>query len=68
LIKFVGLKSIVRVKKYKSYKGERGKIALNILRRNFRVPVPNQKSTPDLIELNISGNKLHLSSILDLSN
>ena len=33
LMKFLGLKSLIRVKKYKSYKGEQGKIAPNILER-----------------------------------
>jgi hypothetical protein len=41
-MKLLGLKSIIRVKKYKSYKGEQGKIAPNIWRRNFKASVPNQ--------------------------
>ena len=36
LMKLLGLKSIIRIKKYKSYKGEQGKIVANILERNFR--------------------------------
>ena len=43
LMKLLGLKSIIRVKKYKSYKGEQGKIAPNILERNFKATAPNQK-------------------------
>ena len=35
LMKALGLKCIVRMKKYKSYKGTVGKIAPNILDRNF---------------------------------
>ena len=35
-MKILGLKSIIRVKKYKSYKGEQGKIAPNVLQRNFK--------------------------------
>ena len=42
LMKLLGLKSIIRVKKYKSYKGEQGKIAPNILERNFKAAAPNQ--------------------------
>lgn len=43
LMKILGLKSIIRVKKYKSYKGEQGKIAPNVLQRNFKSDTPNQK-------------------------
>jgi len=64
----LGLKSIVRVKKYKSYKGENGKIAPNILERNFKTKAPNQKRATDMTEFNVSGNKLYLSPIIDLFN
>ena len=40
LMKLLGLKSIIRLKKYKSYKGEQGKIAPNILERNFKAEPP----------------------------
>ena len=43
LMKSLGLKSLIRVKKYKSYKGEQGKIAPNLLKRNFR-RFPNKKT------------------------
>lgn len=43
LMKVLGLKSLIRVKKYKSYKGEYGKIAPNILQRDFKAAQPNQK-------------------------
>lgn len=68
LMKLLGLKSIIRVKKYKSYKGEQGKIAPNILKRNFKATAPNQKWATDITEFNISGNKLYLSPIIDLFN
>jgi len=68
LMKLLGLKSVIRVKKYKSYKGEQGKIAPNILRRNFKASVPNQKWATDITEFNVSGNKLYLSPIIDLFN
>lgn len=35
LMKELGLKSLVRMKKYRSYKGNVGKIAPNILKRNL---------------------------------
>lgn len=68
LMKFLGLKSIIRVKKYKSYKGEQGKIAPNILKRNFKTTMPNQKWATDVTEFNVSGSKLYLSPIIDLFN
>jgi putative transposase len=68
LMKLLGLKSLIRVKKYKSYKGEQGKIAPNILERNFKATAPNQKWATDITEFNVSGQKLYLSPIIDLFN
>jgi putative transposase len=68
LMKLLGLKSLIRVKKYKSYKGEQGKIAPNLLKRNFKAEAPNQKWATDITEFNVSGNKLYLSPIIDLFN
>ena len=68
LMKILGLKSVIRVKKYRSYKGQLGKIAPNILERNFKAAAPNQKWATDITEFNVSGNKLYLSPIIDLFN
>lgn len=68
LMKTLGLKSVIRVKKYKSYRGENGKIAPNILQRQFRAEAPNQKWATDITEFNVSGTKLYLSPIIDLYN
>lgn len=68
LMKVLGLKSLIRIKKYKSYKGEQGKIAPNILQRNFKTVKPNEKWATDVTEFNVSGNKLYLSPIIDLFN
>jgi transposase InsO family protein len=68
LMKLLGLKSLIRVKKYKSYKGEQGRIAPNILKRKFKAEAPNQKWATDITEFNVSGNKLYLSPIIDLFN
>ena len=67
-MKLLGLKSIIRLKKYKSYKGEQGKIAPNILERNFKATAPNQKWATDITEFNVAGKKLYLSPIIDLFN
>ncbi len=68
LMKLLGLKSLIRVKKYKSYKGEQGKITPNILERKFKAATPNQKWATDVTEFNVAGKKLYLSPIIDLFN
>jgi transposase InsO family protein len=64
LMKSLEFKSIIRIKKYKSYKGEQSKIAPNILECNFT----NQKWATDMTEFNVFGKKLYLSPIIDLFN
>lgn len=68
LMKVLGLKSIIRIKKYRSYRGDLGKTAPNILERNFKTNQPNKKWATDVTEFNVSGNKLYLSPIIDLFN
>jgi transposase InsO family protein len=63
-----GLKSLVRVKKYRSYKGSVGKIAPNILERDFKAIAPNKKWATDVTEFSLHGQKRYLSPILDLYN
>ena len=64
----LGLKSLVRPKRYQSYKGGIGKVAPNLLERNFAASKPNQKWVTDVTEFNIRGEKVYLSPILDLYN
>ena len=52
--------------KYRSYKGEVGKIAPNLLNRDFYAEKPNQKWVTDVTEFSLFGEKLYLSPILDL--
>lgn len=66
LMKVLGLVCRVRMKKYKSYKGEVGKIAPNLLERNFEADKPNEKWVTDVTEFSLFGQKLYLSPILDL--
>ncbi len=56
----------VRVKKYRSYKGEEGRIAPNLLERNFEAARPNEKMVTDVTEFKLFGQKLYLSVLLDL--
>ena len=68
LMRELGLVCRVRIKKYRSYKGEVGKIAPNLLNRNFCAEKPNQKWVTDVTEFNLFGQKLYLSPVLDLHN
>ena len=66
LMKELGLVCHVRMKKYRSYRGEVGKIAPNLLNRDFHAEKPNQKWVTDVTEFSLFGEKLYLSPILDL--
>ena len=66
LMKELGLVCRIRMKKYRSYKGEVGKVAENLLNRNFHAEKPNQKWTTDVTEFRLFGQKLYLSPIMDL--
>lgn len=68
IMKELGLKCQVRMKKYKAYKGKVGKIADNILNREFDADEPNQKWVTDITEFKLFGEKLYLSPVLDLFN
>ena len=64
----MGIFCHVRMKKYNSFKGESGKIAPNLLKRDFKVDKPNQKWVTDVTEFALFGIKLYLSPIIDLYN
>jgi transposase InsO family protein len=66
LMKQLGIICMVRMKKYCSYKGEVGKIAPDLLRRDFIADKPNTKWVTDVTEFSLFGQKLYLSPILDL--
>ena len=68
LTRELGLVCRVRIKKYRSYRGEVGKIAPNLLNRDFCAEKPNQKWVTDVTEFHLFGQKLYLSPILDLHN
>lgn len=68
LMEKLSLKSLVRPKKYKSFKGVVGRIAPNVLERNFTAKGPNQKWATDVTEYKIGGEKLFMSTIMDLFN
>lgn len=53
--------------KYHSYKGETGKIADNIIARDFTTTAPLQKWTTDISQFNFTWGKCYLSPILDMN-
>lgn len=68
LMKQLGLFCRVRMKKYKSYRGEVGQTAPNLLECDFKAENPNEKWVTDVTEFSLFGQKLYLSPILDLYN
>ena len=66
LMKGLGLVCCVGMKKYRSYKEEAGRIAPNLLNRDFHADKPNRKWVTDVTEFSLFGEKLYLSPILDL--
>ncbi len=69
LMKLMGLQSIQRPKRrYNSYQGTIGKIADNLLKRDFKANKPNEKWATDVTEFKVDNHKLYLSPIIDLFN
>ena len=68
LMRQLGIKCQVRAKKYRSYRGNVGKIAANLLERDFQAAVPNKKWVTDVTEFSLFGKKVYLSPIMDLFN
>ena len=62
----LGLVCRVKKKKYRSYKGKVGKIAPNLLNRDFHADKPSSKRVTDVTEFSLFGEELYLSPILDL--
>ena len=68
LMKQMCLQAKRKKQHYRSYKGEVGKIAPNILGRDFASSKPNKKWTTDITQVNIHDQKIYLSPILDMYN
>ena len=68
LMQEMHLKSAVRRVRYRSYKGEVGHIATNVLERDFSTQAPNRKWATDVTEFKIGDRKAYLSPILDMYN
>lgn len=66
LMQIMGLQRIQRPKRrYNSYQGIIGKIADNLLKRDFKADKPNQKWATDVTEFRVNNDKLYLSPIVD---
>lgn len=68
LMKQAHLTCMLREKRYHSYRGKVGKIAPNLLKRDFKAMKPNLKWTTDITEFKLMGQKIYLSPIMDLFN
>lgn len=67
-MKALDLICCIRRKKYNFYRGRYGKVAGNVLNRQFSADKFNQKWVIDVTEFKISGKKLYLFFVLDLYN
>ena len=69
LMNKLGLKGKQRKNdKYHSYKGTVGKVADNLLKREFYAQKPFEKITTDVTQFNVCDEKIYLSPVLDLFN
>lgn len=66
LMKKLSLKGKRPKEKYHSYKGNVGKIADNIINRDFAANRPDEKWTTDVSQFNLLFGKCYLSPILDM--
>ena len=68
IMKELGLKAVVRVVKYRSYKGGIGKVAPNLLERDFKADRPMRKLATDVTQVKIGDRKGYISPVLDMYN
>ena len=69
LMNELGLKGKQRKNgRYHSYRGTIGKIADNLLERDFYAVKPFEKMTTDVTEFNVCDDKVYLSPVMDLFN
>lgn len=68
LMREEGLRCRIRRKRYDSYKGRQGKLARNVLNRDFAAGAPMKKLVTDVTEFKVAGGKAYLSPVMDLYN
>lgn len=64
----LGLKSMIRGKKYISYKGDTNEAAPNLFKQEFKAEKPFLKWATDVTEFKVRDKKLYLSPIIELFN
>ena len=64
----MSLKAKRKTQHYRSYKGETGRVAPNVLNRDFRASAPNRKWATDVTQVKIKDRWIYLSPILDMFN
>lgn len=68
LMREEGLFCTIRAKRYNSHRGEVGKVAANLLNREFEAGRPMEKLVTDVTEFKAAGAKAYLSPVMDLYN
>lgn len=68
LMEQMNMRAVCIRRKYRSYKGEVGRTAPNVLWRDFSADKPNMKWATDVTQVCINDRKLYLSPILDMFN
>lgn len=66
LMQDMGIKTKVRRKRYNSHRGTIGRVADNVLNREFTAGKPNDKWVSDVTEFTVADQKLYLSPVIDL--
>lgn len=67
-MKGLKIQSFVKIRRYRSYKGNYGYVAKNLLNRDFKANNPNEKWVTDVTQFALLDTKLYLSPIVDLYN
>lgn len=68
LMRDMDLKAVRKARHYHSYMGEVGRVAPNLIQRDFGATGPNQKWTTDVTQITIKDRKCYFSPILDMWN
>lgn len=68
LMRSMGLRCQIRKVRYRSYKGHVGRVAPNLLNRDFKAEKPCQKWATDVTQVSIKDRKCYLSPVLDMFN
>ena len=68
LMKQMSLKAKQKKQRYRSYEGEIGKVAPNVINRDFKAMVPDQKWATDVTQIKIKDRRVYLSPIMDMFN